>query len=75
MSDERSSRDHRKLLEEAARARVSVPLPIPIQIGAGDVIAKVTKALGLKECEGCAKRRAALNRALSFGPKPQDPAT
>jgi hypothetical protein len=28
----------------------------------GDFVADITKVLGIKECGGCAKRRAALNR-------------
>lgn len=32
--------------------------------GLGDVIAKVTKFFGIKECGGCKKRREALNKAF-----------
>jgi hypothetical protein len=32
--------------------------------GIGDVIAKVAKAVGIKPCEGCEKRRAKLNAKL-----------
>jgi len=31
-------------------------------MGLGDIVSKMTKALGLKECAGCTKRRAALNK-------------
>ena len=31
-------------------------------LGLGDVVAVATKALGVKECPGCKKRRAKLNR-------------
>jgi len=34
--------------------------------GLGDAVAKVTKALGVKECGGCKKRREALNKAVPF---------
>lgn len=34
--------------------------------GLGDVVAAVTKWLGLRECESCEKRREALNRAVPF---------
>ena len=36
--------------------------------GAGDVVAKVTNALGIKKCGGCAKRQKALNRLLPARP-------
>lgn len=39
-------------------------------IGAGDVVAKVTTALGIKPCSPCQKRREQLNQALKFTPKP-----
>lgn len=35
--------------------------------GLGDVISKVTKAVGIRECGGCKKRREALNRMVPFG--------
>lgn len=34
--------------------------------GAGDVVAKITGALGIKPCAPCKKRQAALNRWFSF---------
>lgn len=34
--------------------------------GLGDMVAKATKAVGIKPCEGCNRRRAALNNAISF---------
>jgi hypothetical protein len=45
---------------------LSVPMPMPL-IGLGDLAAKITRALGIEECEGCKKRREAMNRAVSFG--------
>lgn len=39
------------------------------EIGAGDVIAKVTATLGIKPCTPCQKRREQLNRALKLTPK------
>jgi len=38
----------------------------PKGIGLGDVVSKVTQALGIKECKGCAKRKALLNK-IRFG--------
>ena len=40
-------------------------------IGAGDVIAKMTKALGIPECSGCKKRRLLANRLRIVGWKVQ----
>ena len=34
--------------------------------GLGDVVASMTKAIGIKPCAGCAKRQAALNRLVPF---------
>ena len=38
--------------------------------GLGDVVAKVTKAVGIKPCGPCQKRREALNRMVPFNGKP-----
>lgn len=34
--------------------------------GLGDAVSRVTHAMGIQECEGCAKRRAALNAMFPF---------
>jgi hypothetical protein len=34
--------------------------------GLGDVVAAVTKAVGIRPCGGCAKRQAALNKLVPF---------
>jgi hypothetical protein len=39
------------------------------EIGAGDIVAKVTAALSIKPCTPCQKRREQLNRALKLTPK------
>ena len=36
------------------------------EIGLGDVIKRVTYALGIKPCQGCEKRAAALNHWMHF---------
>ena len=36
------------------------------EIGLGDVVKRVTYAMGIKPCGGCERRAAALNRWLSF---------
>jgi hypothetical protein len=36
------------------------------EVGLGDVIKRVTYAMGIKPCTGCEKRAAALNRWMRF---------
>jgi len=47
--------DLRQLVEEADQLE-----------GLGDVVAKATKKLGIKECDGCKKRREWLNKRVPF---------
>jgi len=55
----------------AEEPKLTVPVPgLKAEIGAGDVIAKVTAKLGIKPCSPCQKRREQLNQALKFTPKP-----
>jgi hypothetical protein len=54
--------------EPGAQPRV-VRLPgfiVHEQVGLGDVIKRVTYAMGIKPCAGCEKRAAALNRWMAF---------
>ena len=63
-----------------ATVRRPVPQPEPAEApqevvdgpvrGLGDVVAKVTKAVGIKPCGPCQKRREALNRMVPFNRKP-----
>lgn len=39
------------------------------EIGLGDVIKRVTYAIGIQPCGGCDKRAATLNRLMVFSPK------
>jgi hypothetical protein len=44
---------------------LSVPVPrLRQDIGLGDVVKKLTRAVGVRPCGGCARRAAALNRAV-----------
>lgn len=44
---------------------VRIPIPgLRREVGAGDVIAALTKAVGIKPCPPCEKRRQLLNRLL-----------
>jgi hypothetical protein len=38
--------------------------------GLGDVVAAATKAIGIKPCGGCQRRREALNKLVPFGDNP-----
>ena len=52
------------MLMPVARAHNHHPPPEqPPMPGLGDAVAAATTAVGIKPCGGCAKRRAALNRA------------
>lgn len=57
----------RPVVSKVPRPKVVVPLPIKGQLGAGDLVKKVTTALGIRSCSGCEQRRRRLNRALVFG--------
>jgi hypothetical protein len=47
--------------------RVRLPgFIIEEEIGLGDVIKKVTYAMGIKPCAGCERRAATLNRLMRF---------
>lgn len=53
-----------------ARAKMRMTMPgLKESIGAGDVVHKVTSALGMKHCSECERRKAALNRLFSFEAK------
>ena len=55
--------------ETAERQPHRVRLPgflIDEEVGLGDVVKRVTYAMGLKPCGGCEKRAAALNRWVHF---------
>lgn len=36
-------------------------------VGLGDVVSKVTKAIGFSECAMCRKRKAKLNKMMTIG--------
>jgi hypothetical protein len=46
--------------------RIRLPGFIKEEIGLGDVIKKVTYAMGIKPCAGCERRAATLNRWMRF---------
>lgn len=49
---------------------MQVPVPgLQRPIGIGDVIANITKAVGVKPCSPCQRRRVMLNKLFGFDPK------
>jgi hypothetical protein len=56
-----------QLKAEAPAHRVRLPgFLVEEEIGLGDVIKRVTYAMGIKPCQGCEERAAALNRWMHF---------
>jgi hypothetical protein len=58
-----------KIVQESESGPHRVRLPgflIEEKIGLGDVVKRVTYAMGIKPCGGCEKRAAALNRWMRF---------
>ena len=56
-------------LPEKVTSEHSIRIPFltdDAEIGLGDVIRKVTYAVGIKSCTGCERRAARLNRWMSF---------
>jgi len=54
-----------QLKEVQARLRLRIP-GLKKSLGAGDVVRKVTDALGIEHCSECDARKERLNRFLSF---------
>ena len=63
-------KDKSKANSDAAKSplhRVRLPgFLIEEEVGLGDVIKRVTYAMGIKPCGGCEKRATALNRWMHF---------
>jgi hypothetical protein len=47
--------------------RVSLPGFLSEDVGLGDAIKRITYAAGIKPCDGCERRAAALNHWIVFG--------
>lgn len=58
--------------EPTAQPKTLATAPSTRWRGLGDVVAAATKAVGIKPCGGCQKRREALNRMVPFG-TPESP--
>ncbi len=63
------------VFDPSTQQYVEVPdptsLPVPFlkqQIGAGDVVADITQALGIPSCSPCEERRKRWNQALTLKP-------
>jgi hypothetical protein len=58
-------------MPQAASAPAAAPAPPRERMrGLGDAVARVTKAVGIKPCGGCQKRRELLNKAFPFKQNP-----
>lgn len=57
---QKTEEEVRRLVEEADEIR-----------GLGDVVARVTKRLGIPECQKCSERRRKLNRIFPIKPRPR----
>jgi hypothetical protein len=49
----------------ASKLRLKVP-GLKGSVGAGDIVHKITDALGMEHCSECEKRKARMNRFLRF---------
>ncbi len=47
--------------------QVRIPSPFSREVGLGDVVKRMTSAVGIKPCGGCAGRATRLNRRIVFG--------
>lgn len=47
---------------------IRIAAPVKSPAGLGDVIKRVTGAVGIDPCKGCQRRAAALNRWIGFRP-------
>lgn len=58
-------------LQELTAARQPFQIRLPFlrqQIGAGDVAAGITQAIGIQPCEPCKQRQERMNQAVAFRP-------
>ncbi len=46
--------------------QVRIPSPVSRDVGLGDVIKRMTSAVGIRPCGGCGRRAASLNRRFVF---------
>jgi hypothetical protein len=49
------------------KPKAVIPVPLKQQVGAGDVVKKITSALGIPTCGPCEARRRRLNQLVAFG--------
>jgi len=55
--------------DASARHRISVPRFLSEEVGLGDVISRITSAVGVTPCDGCRRRAQTLNSWVSFYPR------
>jgi hypothetical protein len=69
-SDDRDRRAEAAQLGSPARRRVRLPRFVATEpVGLGDVVKRVTTAVGIKPCGACQERAARLNQWVQFGPR------
>jgi hypothetical protein len=67
MDDKKHQVEHNENQKRQQPSRVTLPGFInDSDVGLGDVVNRVTHAVGLRRCQGCEQRAAALNRWLVF---------
>ncbi len=67
MNTEETSKSGDEEKQNQPQHRVRLPgFLIEEEIGLGDAIKRVSYAMGIKPCQGCEKRAAALNRWMHF---------
>jgi hypothetical protein len=55
------------------RLQIPVPFRMEQSVGLGDVVKRVTTAVGIKPCGGCQRRAEALNQAVTFQGRQRKP--
>jgi hypothetical protein len=60
-------------VDQPAPAQITPEQPKQGFRGLGDVVAAATKAIGIKPCQACGRRQAALNRLVPFGVPNENP--
>ena len=52
--------------ETSRPRRISLPIPLEGEIGLGDMLSRMTSAVGIKPCGGCKERAQKMNNQIIF---------
>lgn len=67
MTEKNAKRGGSAKLKATARHQLRLPGFVAEEsVGLGDMVTRATSYLGIRPCSGCDRRRAALNRWMSF---------